>query len=169
MYSDLSSDPCNGEKIERVALGLLGEANSVRGRGVSSSVKGADQWGTASLNVNAIWLKPCVWRKHLTPDKSVRGRAVTQGGTAAFPGRVMITLCFHKLVGEEAGGSKRLVGAAHGAETTGRLYLEVPTQAPGAGGEAALPWDGATAGCLAPRSCRKRSTFLKGPSGFAGP
>lgn len=54
--SDLGSGPCNGEKIERVALGLLEESNSVRGRGVSSctllwsSVKGADQQRTASLN-----------------------------------------------------------------------------------------------------------------------
>lgn len=56
MYSDLGSGPCNGEKIDRAALGLLGEANSVRGRGVSSctllwsSVKGTDQQRTASLN-----------------------------------------------------------------------------------------------------------------------
>ena len=80
MYSDLSSDPCNGEKIKRVALGLLGEANSVRGRGASSrtllwsSVKGADQQGTASLNVSVIWLKPRIWRKHLTPYKSAKAR-----------------------------------------------------------------------------------------------
>lgn len=86
---------------------------------------------------------------------------MTQRGTTAFPGRVMITLCFHKLVSEEAGGGKSQLDAVHGAEATGRLYLEVPTQAPGTGSEAALPQDGAAAGCPAPRSCRKRSMFLR--------
>ena len=86
---------------------------------------------------------------------------MTQRGTAAFPGRVMITLCFHKLVGEEAGGGKSLLDAVHGAEITGGLYLDVPTQAPGAGSEAALPWDRAAAGSMAPVSCRKRPTFLR--------
>ena len=68
------------KKLERVVLVLLGEANSVRGRGTSSrtllwsSVKGADQQGTASLNVSVIWLKPRIWRKHLIPYKSVRAR-----------------------------------------------------------------------------------------------
>jgi len=36
VYGTLGSDPCNGEKIERVALGLLVEANRVSGRDVSS-------------------------------------------------------------------------------------------------------------------------------------
>lgn len=88
-------------------------------------------------------------------------RAAAQRDTAAFPGRVIITSCFHKLVGEEAGGGKLLLDAAHGAEPTGRLHLEVPMQAPRAGDEAALPWDGAAAGCLVPRSCRKMSTLLR--------
>lgn len=88
-------------------------------------------------------------------------RAVTWRGTAAFPGRVMITLCFHEFVGEEAGSSKSLLDAVHGVETTGKLYLEVPTRALAAGGEAALPQDGAAAGCPASRSCRKRSAFLR--------
>lgn len=84
---------------------------------------------------------------------------MTQRDTAAFPGRVMITLCFHKLVGEEAAGGKLLLDAVHGAEPMSRLYLKVPMQAPRAGDEAALSWDGAAAGCLVPRFCRKRSTL----------
>lgn len=82
---------------------------------------------------------------------------MTWRGTAAFPAHVMITLCFHELVGEEAGSSRSLLDAAHGAETTGRLFLEVATS-PG-------------------RSCSRvfgiqvlqgEVSIPQGPSGFAG-
>ena len=85
---------------------------------------------------------------------------MTQRATAVSPGHVIITLYFHELVGEEAGGSKSLLDAVRGAEATGRMYVEAFTRAPTAGGEAALPQDGAAAGCPALRSCRKRPAFF---------
>lgn len=45
-------------------------------------------------------------------------KPATQGGIAALAGRVMITLCFHK-VKEEAGSSKSLLDAVHRERTTG--------------------------------------------------
>lgn len=76
----------------------------------------------------------------------------------------MTTLCFHK-VKEEAGNSKSLLDAVHGDGITGRLCLGVPTQ------EQALkkPCLGVELQqCPTPRSCRKRSTFLRGHLGLQG-
>lgn len=94
-----------------------------------------------------------MWRKYLTPYKSVsKTRAVTQRGTAAFSGHVMITMFFHRLI------DAKLFDAVRGAETTVRVYIAGGATV--AGSEAALPQDRA-AGCLALRACRKRSAFLK--------
>lgn len=68
---------------------------------------------------------------------------------------------------EEAGRGKSLLDKVHGAETTGSLYLEVPTQASRAGGEVALPQDGAAV-MSSTHTMQEVVCVSQTPSGFVG-